>query len=133
MKLQGYRETYYKYTRLASEVSRKLAFAGIAVVWIFVVVGDAGSRELPEPLRWPLLLFVLSLALDIIQYSLGSIIWYFFYRLLERKKTPEDLDLPLHSVWLDRPINLAWFGKVVALVVGYLFLLRFLWDQVKMV
>jgi len=35
MNLQDYRDDFYTYSGKASDISRQLAFAGIAIIWIF--------------------------------------------------------------------------------------------------
>jgi len=51
----------------SSEINRQLAFAGIAIIWVFRT--DSGGRQIvPEELFLPGLLLVLSLSFDLLQY-----------------------------------------------------------------
>ena len=62
MKLSDYRETYYEFSGKASDVTRQLAFAGIAIVWIFKIEeylihyltaqGGFGFRSLQKEFYW---------------------------------------------------------------------------------
>lgn len=59
------------YTKSASELSRNLCFAGLAVVWIFRVPNGEHSA-IPTPLMWCALGFVVALGLDLLQYLVGA-------------------------------------------------------------
>ena len=52
MKLQGYRADFYTYSGKASDLSRQLAFAGIALIWLFKK-DDAGRLSIPPDLVMP--------------------------------------------------------------------------------
>ena len=61
MKLSDYRETYYEFSGIASEVSRKLSFAGIALVWLFKIE-NSPIPKVPNELIFPTGLLALSLS-----------------------------------------------------------------------
>ena len=68
------------YTKQAGDISRQLGLAGIGVIWVFRVTsgqpplpGEIGA--IPHIFRCPLLLIVISLGLDALQYIIGSIVW----------------------------------------------------------
>lgn len=88
MKLKDARDNYYFYTGKASELVRQLGLAGIAVIWLFKKE-VAGVPKIPEELLLPLVLIVLGLALDLLQYVSASIIWGVFQRWKE-KRVEED-------------------------------------------
>jgi len=75
MKLDDYRETFYSYTGKASDISRQLAFAGIAIIWIFKKDLPGAGLTVPRELIVPGLLIVLALGFDLLQYCLGTVIW----------------------------------------------------------
>jgi hypothetical protein len=124
MKLQGYREFYYFYTGKASDLSRQLGFAAIAIIWLFKK-DVAGLPTLPRDLFLPGILVVSSLTLDLIQYCIGAAIWYFFYRSKEKAKVSEESELD-HSVWLERPISILFVLKVGCVIVAYIYIFVFL-------
>ena len=66
MKLSDYRNTYYEFSDKASNVGRKLAFAGIAIIWIFKIEGE-GAPKIPEKLFTPSALLATALAFDLLQ------------------------------------------------------------------
>lgn len=123
--LEHYRKAYYDYSRKLSDVSRNLAFAGIAVIWIFRVEAVSTSK-LPNHLLWPITFLVASLGLDLLHYISSTTAWGFFQWFKEKKLGPNDkteFDAPRILNWL--PL-LFFAGKVVAVVIGYIFLLSYL-------
>ena len=89
MKPSEYKETYQWYSGKTSDVVRQLSFAGIAIIWIFKVQSQ-GIPKIPNVLLVPLGLFCISLAFDLLQYVLGYIIWYIFFRFHEKKGIKEN-------------------------------------------
>jgi hypothetical protein len=124
MLLKDYRETYYTFTGKASDINRQLAFAAIAVIWLFKR-DVSGVPSVPPPLILPGALVVLALAVDLLQYLLGAIIWYCFYRSKEKAGIPENRDID-HSPWLERPITALFWVKVACTITAYYFIFLFL-------
>jgi len=129
MKLSDYRETYYEFSGKASEVARKLAFAGIAVVWIFKASGTS-SPKIPFDLYFPTGLFVLTLAFDLFQYVSATIVWGVFQWKEERKLTDinDDPELGAHP-FCKLPQNVFFMLKIIAISFAYLLLLLFVWQE----
>jgi hypothetical protein len=98
MKLQEYIDTFYTFSGKASDVNRQLAFAGIAIIWLFKKDTMAGLT-IPHELVLPSLLIVVSLALDMVQYWLASITWRIFYRSKEKKGVSASEEIPNPNVW----------------------------------
>jgi hypothetical protein len=108
--LRDYRTDFYTFSGKLSDVSRQLAFAAIAIIWLFK--NDTGGRlSVPPELILPGALIVFSLTLDLIHYCWSSITWYVVYRGLERRGATEEEDVR-HSVWLERPISVIFWIKV---------------------
>ncbi len=124
MNLKEVREAYYEYSRKTSEITRYLGLAGIGVIWIFRV--QAGDKvSLPRELILPTALLIIGLALDLIQYIAGSLIWGIYGRFKERRvggeqdefKAPRELNWPtLFFFWL----------KLVPITVAYYLIISFL-------
>jgi hypothetical protein len=125
MKLQDYRQAFYDYSGKCSDLTRQLAFAAIAVVWIFKKDQSGGGEEIPFPLILPSLLAILALALDMLQYIVASLIWRSHYVKLETEHVAEDAELQ-HNKWLEIPITTLFFAKVGAILATYFVLLKFL-------
>jgi len=94
MNLQDYRDDFYTYSGKASDISRQLAFAGIAIIWIFKKEVPATGLTVPRELILPGILIVLALGVDLLQYCLATVIWWLFYRKKEREGVHEDTARP---------------------------------------
>src|SRR5215213_6125443 len=68
------RNLHKHYNENINQSVRQLAFAGIAVVWLFKV-NASNTINLPRSFIWPLLLFVITLALDFIHFVVGSLLF----------------------------------------------------------
>ena len=104
------------YTQQASAVTRQLAFAGFAVIWL---LKSTGPRPIQDDVVLALLLFAATLGLDILHYALSSFIWVVFYNV-QYKKANGKLNTEI-----DIPGILNWFGygcfwaKLVTLLIGW--------------
>ena len=123
MKLEDYKKDYEEFSGKLSDNTRKLAFAGIAIVWIFKQ-GKNGTFILPDLLKLAILMFVITLSFDLLQYIYQTIIWGFFHRYYE-KKFGEDHELTA-SKYFNWPAIIFFWSKVIVLVAGYVFVLKFL-------
>jgi hypothetical protein len=117
VKLQDYRDTFYEYSGKASDLSRQLAFAGIALIWLFKKDTISGP-SIPHELLLPGIFIVLALALDMFHYCLGSLIWRRFYRKKEEAGADEERELD-HSVWLESPIYAVFILKIIFVFLAY--------------
>jgi len=124
MKLKDCRDTFYEFSGILSDNVRKLAFAGIAIVWIFKK-GENGSYTIPDILKSAMFMFVISLSLDLLHYIWQTIVWGSFYTYKEKKLNhTEDADFLAPSIFKNIANVIFWF-KVIALVLGYIFMIRF--------
>jgi hypothetical protein len=125
MRLSDYRDHYYEFSGKASDVARSLAFAGIAVIWVFKKGSD--TPRLPRELLVPTTLLVFALACDLLQYVAQTVMWGTFQWCKERELADKTQDPEL-----DAPARLKWPGmvffvlKLIAVSAGYGFLFSFL-------
>jgi hypothetical protein len=129
MNLQGYRDTFYTYSGKVSDICRPLALAGIGILWIFKK-DTGGQITVPHELILPGLLIIGGLLADLLQYFVGSIIWLTYYRVKESEGVGEEVELPLHSVWLEVPIQILFWAKAILFVVAYYFIAIFFYHAV---
>lgn len=134
MTLKEIREDYVRYSTNVSELSRNLSYAGIGVVWIFkqTVTGRAIKttfmNSIPDELRWPLLLFVAVLILDLFQYVLQTAIWYPYYtknKELHKNEREDDVNLQEPEIYNILPWGF-WIFKLIVVVVAYILMGLFL-------
>jgi hypothetical protein len=127
VKLSEYRQVYYELSGKASDVSRNLAFAGIAVIWLFKV-GDAAPR-LPVNLMLPLVLFCVGLAFDLLQYVAGVAVWGLFQwhhdQCLSDVSADPELDAPS---WFNWPALTFFVVKLTTIASAYVVLSLRLWS-----
>lgn len=115
-------ENYYTHSASLSSVNRQLCFAGIAVVWIFVVDGGSGLSTFPDELMFPLGCFIVGLSFDLAQYVVAALVWGFLHRLKEYQNVAEEEEIyaPRYINW---PAIFFFWGKVIATATGYVSLL----------
>lgn len=125
--LSDFLEDTKEFSSKASDVSRQLAFAGIAVVWIYKNPDSSPTIVKPE-LVLPLLLWVISLGLDLIQYFFASLSWYIFFHIKQylfnnnKLKKTDDITAPY---WLDFVITGFFIVKIAVNIWAYIELILF--------
>ena len=124
MKVKDYKKDYQEFSGKLSDNARKLAFAGIAIVWIFKQEKE-GTFILPGQLKLAMSMFVITLSFDLLQYIYQTIIWGTFHRYYEKKFKNEETELTA-SKYFNWPAIVFFWLKVIVLVVGYVLVLRFL-------
>ena len=125
MTLSDYLASYYELSGKASDVSRQLAFAGIAVIWVFHQ-GHGSAVDVPGSLIAPAALFIGGLACDLLQYVSGTLIWGAFHRIQEQRLgagSEKPLTAPAYFNW---PGLFFFWSKLGLILIGYLLLLRYL-------
>lgn len=109
----------------SSEINRQLAFAGIAIIWVFRT--DSGGRQIvPDELFLPGLLLVLGLSFDLLQYVVKSEIWY---RVTRKNEKAGIIEFVVPE-WTNYPGDILYWMKVVSTIIAYFLLLRFLVAQI---
>jgi hypothetical protein len=79
MQLEDTRESYQFYSGKTSEIVRQLAFAGIAIIWVFKT--NLGPKQIvPRELFPAGILLVVGLTLDLLHYVTGTLIWGIYNR-----------------------------------------------------
>ncbi|HEV2321853.1 MAG TPA: hypothetical protein VGT42_05760 [Gammaproteobacteria bacterium] len=125
MTLSDYLASYYELSGKASDVARQLAFAGIAVIWVFHQ-GQGGAVAVPASLIGPAVLFIGGLACDLLQYVSGTLIWGAFHRVQEQRlgaDSKKPLTAPAYFNW---PSLFFFWSKLALILAGYLLLLHYL-------
>lgn len=124
MKLKDCRENYYFNSGKTSDIVRQLGFAGIAIIWLFKTE-VAGLQIVPADLRIAVILIVLALLLDLLQYVSGTMIWGIYNRMKEKDGTTEteEFRAPSKINWLT--IFFFW-AKTAFMAIAYLQLFKFL-------
>lgn len=128
MKLQKIYDAYDSYSGKASSIVRQLAFAGIAVVWIFRIGNSNAVSAIPAALLLPLTFFVATLAADFLHYFAATIMYRLFYAYLEHTHDTHSGDKDIGGIpwWINLPGDLLFWTKCVVMVFGYAGLIAYL-------
>jgi hypothetical protein len=109
----------------ANDVSRQLAFAGMALVWV-LKQEKQNFADLPPLLIWALGFLALTLLFDLSQYTYLTFYWKRFHSKKEDElKRDKTIDFPLPV----RPSKISYWLlglKIGSVLVGYAFILRYL-------
>jgi hypothetical protein len=118
--LEEARQCYYETSGKASDITRQLAFAGIAVIWIFKN-GPDDAPTIPNDLILAAAIFVLALALDFMHYVVKALLWGAYHRHKEKSLRKEgipldsDFEFPRYINW---PTVVLFWTKIVTLLAG---------------
>ncbi|HEX8243120.1 MAG TPA: hypothetical protein VF541_06485 [Longimicrobium sp.] len=111
------RESYYELSGRASDAVRQLAFAGIAVIWVFKSERN-GVVSVPGELLLPGLLIVAGLFLDLLQYVVAAFLWSRFTRREERRGAKPDDPVAAHPA-INWPAIGCYYGKIFLVMAAY--------------
>lgn len=115
----------------ASDNVRQLAFAGIAVIWLFKQ-DVSGQPHVPASYKWPAILLVLTLLFDFLQYGVATGAWWLQERRLHgqakqeataQNKPIDDVNVPVRKS-IHRSYEVFFPLKIVTVAVAYVWLLH---------
>jgi len=124
MKLADCRAAYQDFSAKASDLSRKLGFSGIALIWVFKSSTEGAAPTLPKALFVPAFWIVSSLALDLMQYVLGALSWGSYARLQELRGMRADREFTAPR-FINWGALVAFWLKLVSISIAYWYLLKF--------
>jgi hypothetical protein len=128
MNLEAAKGEYYAHSASASAVSRQLAFAGLAAVWIFKVT-VAGVDRVPSDLVPAAAFLVTALGCDLLQYIAATAFWGGFRRWKEweRNRAKESgtkfVDEFVAPAWINWVGNAFFWAKLALVSAGQAVLL----------
>lgn len=137
LKLSEIRDAYERSSARLGELNRQLCFAGFAVVWIFNKTSD--DLALPSELYWPMVLWCISLSLDVLQYLYKTITWWLVYlhhknktnhKLTSRSKSCEDSVIIDESEKLNAVTWILFFMKIGFMTAGYVLTIKFIFSKI---
>lgn len=135
MTLKELRDIYEGSSGTASDMNRKLIFAGIAIVWIFRdatklssdkaqeavfdAVNNAGEL-IPDAFKPILLLFCISLCFDVFQSLIRGVMWHVIYHFKRDPQKKEEEILVEEQEWMNAFPDSLWYAKYVPTILAYL-------------
>ena len=132
-KLSDYKLVYEEASLKVSDLTRQMALAGIAIIWIFRQ-SDKPDLVICKQLLPPLILFVTTLSFDITQYVYKTIAWYVFYRKKEKKIKKKNPNPPTQAKPnINRPTWICFWIKVTTLIIGYIFIFIYLFHKLLLI
>tara|TARA_R110002049_G_scaffold189745_1_gene358346 strand:- start:3616 stop:4017 length:402 start_codon:yes stop_codon:yes gene_type:complete len=118
MQLKEAQQHYSNHTTKASEASRQLCFAGIAILWILATENGSNKASLSLGMLLPLACFVFALSFDLLHYIFASFMWGCWTRKQERQDSTPEREI-LAPAWINWPAILLFWVKLFATIVGY--------------
>jgi hypothetical protein len=124
MKLGDYNKRVQAYSVKVSEHVNQLAFAGMAVAWLFGTLNNSATQDFyfPSLLAMSILLLACTLICNLFQYIVGHHIWKKFHEEKERDNTITNNTEIRHPRSLTIPIYTLYYAKIVTLLFAYLFI-----------
>lgn len=121
MTINELRKIYEDSSAKASDINRKLIFAGIAIVWIFRKTSELGVGEIfPNEFKPILLLFCISLCMDVLQYIVRAVMWHIYYHFHRVPEAKEVDTQACEPEWLNSFPDSFWYAKFVPTILAYL-------------
>jgi hypothetical protein len=128
MNLKDARDNYYFYSGKTSDIIRQLALAGIALIWLYKV-DQGGQEKIPVELHDPVILIVLTLTLDLLQYAIATAIWGVYQRRKENSGTTAGIDF-VAPPSINYPTIFLFWSKVVCVLSAYVILLQHIYTRI---
>lgn len=124
MKLSDYKATYENTSKILSDLNRKMALAGIAIIWTFTKTDT--NVILPNDLFLPSILLASSLLVDMMQYIYKTIAFYISFRTKEKKNNDKTIEYK-NNIWMVRFVWFFFWIKIILMFSAYFFILKFLY------
>jgi hypothetical protein len=128
MKLEEYKKDSYEFSKSTSELVRQFAYAGIGIIWIFKYEKPI-VHLIPIELFKPLLLLIVTLAIDLLQYLIPTIVWTIFYKYHEKKGRQGDYEIKASERY-SIPGWLCFYSKIIALAIAYILITKFILNKI---
>jgi hypothetical protein len=127
MELSDLKKDKDYFTAKCSDINRQLAFAGIAVIWIFKSQNSEGLK-IPSELILPILLFVISLFLDLLHYLYGSIVWSSFFRYQEKRHGKlSNVDIKAPKIF-SNIMYVIFYLKILVCLIAFIYLSKYIFN-----
>lgn len=133
MKFDDARNAFYDASSKVSELVRNLSFIGFGIIWIFK--SNESAPLIPEDLKFPVLLFAITISLDLLQYVIKTITWWIFTRIEENRifnsgKNDTTDEIVKAKSWFNYIPDTLFILKTISLLLGYFILIKFLFSFV---
>lgn len=123
-------EAYYFNSGAVSTAVRTLAVAGLALVWVFHGKTDDGTLTLTRPLLRAAVVFALSMAVDLTQYVVGTLLWKREDSRLDKlgKRNDDEVEAPK---WIPSVVLVFFWAKLACLALAYYLFIAAAYDALE--
>lgn len=138
MLLEKGREAYYKSSDTASQQTRQLGIAGIAIVWLLSGGLQTSGINLNDTLLRAGICLIAAMTLDLLQYVWKTVTFAIWVRIKEVEKrtqlsrkdvdNAEVGDAPRVFLW---GVWLLFYAKITALGAGYWWIFSEMFDRIN--
>lgn len=128
MQLGDLRSAYEALSGKASDIVRQISLAGIGLIWLFREGTDKAPVVDPDLLRAALFISI-ALFFDFLQYLIGTVIWFLFFRYQEKRGVAEKDDFlsPERLTW---PTWTLFYLKSAMMLIAYsVYIIPFLFTK----
>ena len=122
MKIAAAWERYDRTSTRTSDQSRFLAMAGIVAVWLFTGTGQGDLDKIvgtPRGFILALMFFALTIAADLLQYMVSSILLHHWIRAKEVEQLPRNREIAEVADYVSIAPRWLYYIKVALLLAGY--------------
>lgn len=113
MKLKEAQDAYYEASSKTSDLARYSYYSGIVMLW-FLWTNDPPAIN-GATFKTLAVFFIIGLVMDFLHYSLKTLVWGWFSRLIEIKGEKEKTA----PTWLNWPGNAFFALKILWLTLAY--------------
>jgi hypothetical protein len=117
MQLGDARSAYETLSGKVSDIVRQLSLAGIAMIWLFRLGSDK-APVIDQSLLRAALFIILALFFDLVQYLVGTVTWFLYFRYKEKHGASEK-DEFLAPEKLTWPTWTLFYLKSAMMLVAY--------------
>ncbi len=128
--MKDIQDDFYTFSGKASQLTRQLAFAGIAVVWIFKTTTIKNQIILDYELIEILKQLIVCLLLDFAHAFIPSLVYgimNFTHRVFKKKKEDDEIN---YSMVLTIPEWILFTAKIILLLIAYFRLWNYLQQKI---
>ena len=129
-KMKDVQDDFYTFSGKASELTRQLALAGIAVVWIFKTTTITNQIKLENELIEILKQLIICLLFDFAHAFIPSLVYgimNFTHRVFKKKKDSDEINYSM--VWTI-PEWILFTAKIIFLLIAYFGLWNYLQEKI---
>ncbi|MFZ1749611.1 MAG: hypothetical protein WAU01_05445 [Saprospiraceae bacterium] len=121
MKLNDYKIAYEESSGQLGDINRNLIYTGFGLIWLF-----GGKEDVLSEYFLPTIFLLLAAFVDLLQYVLKTLIWYFEFRKIEKSNSKDYETDHQHKVEYTYPIWTIFWLKIIFVIIAYILIFIYL-------